>query len=80
MSELCLAVPGEILEIEGNNATVDFGGAKREVKLDLLEEASEGDYVLVHVGYAIQTLTSEEAEKMLESWKDVAEARTNVRS
>lgn len=75
---MCLAVPGEILEINGNNAVVDFGGAEREVKLNLIEDASEGDYVLVHVGYAIQVISQQEAEKMLESWKEVTEARTKA--
>ncbi|KXA89458.1 hydrogenase [candidate division MSBL1 archaeon SCGC-AAA259A05] len=75
---MCLAVPGEIQERKGNIAVVDFGGAEREVKLDLLEDASEGDYVLVHVGYAIQVISQPEAEKMLESWKEVTEARTKA--
>lgn len=47
---MCLAVPGEILEVEGNHAKADFGGAEREIQLDLLEDVAEGDYVLVHVG------------------------------
>ncbi len=78
MVEMCLAIPGEILEIEGNEATVDFNGAEREVQLDLLENVSVGDYVLVHTGYAIQALTPDEAEEMLESWEEVAEARANA--
>lgn len=76
---MCLAVPGEIIEIEGNNARVDFGGAEREVQLDLVDDASEGDYVLVHVGYAIQILSPEEAEEMIESWNEIAETRINER-
>ncbi len=75
---MCLAVPGEIVEIENNNATVDFGGAQREVKIDLLEDLSIGDYVLIHVGYAIQKLSPEEAEETLKYWREVAEARTRV--
>ncbi|MFW5912135.1 MAG: HypC/HybG/HupF family hydrogenase formation chaperone [Candidatus Hadarchaeota archaeon] len=69
---MCLAVPGEIVEINGNTASVDFGGAKREVQLDLVEKPSKGDYVLVHVGYAIQLLTPEEAEEMINSWNEIA--------
>lgn len=73
---MCLAVPGKIIEIQDNKARVDFGGAEREVQLDLVDEPSEGDYVLVHVGYAIQIITPEEAEEMIDSWNEVAKART----
>ncbi|KXB06212.1 hydrogenase [candidate division MSBL1 archaeon SCGC-AAA382C18] len=75
---MCLAVPGEVLEIDGDTATVDFEGAEREVKLDLLEDVSEGDYVLVHTGFAIQVLSPEEAEETLDSWEEVAEMRTSA--
>lgn len=77
---MCLAIPGEVREINGDKATVDFGGAERKVNLDLLESVSEGDYVLVHVGYAIQVVKPDEAKKMLESWKEIAEARIDARS
>lgn len=66
---MCLAIPGKILEINENRATADFGGVKRGVQLDLLEDISKGDYVLVHVGYAIQTIDSEKAEEILKAWK-----------
>lgn len=72
---MCLAVPGEVLEINENMASVDFGGAERDVRLDLLEDVSVGDYVLVHTGYAIQLLTPDEAEDMLEAWNEIAELR-----
>ncbi|HEX54743.1 MAG: HypC/HybG/HupF family hydrogenase formation chaperone [Candidatus Altiarchaeales archaeon] len=59
---MCLAIPGKILEIHGNKAIVDFGGISREVRIDLVD-ADVGDYVIVHVGYAIQKLSEEEAEE-----------------
>ncbi len=71
---MCLAVPGKIISIEGKAAVVDFGGMRREVRLDLLSKVKKGDYVIVHVGYAIQTLDEKEAKKILESWKEVAES------
>ncbi|KXA99413.1 hypothetical protein AKJ41_05475 [candidate division MSBL1 archaeon SCGC-AAA259O05] len=73
---MCLAVPGEILEMNGNKAKVGFGRAEREVQLNLIENPSKGDYVLVHVGYAIQILSPEKAKEMIESWNEVARART----
>ncbi len=69
---MCLAIPGKVLKIDGQTATVDFGGVRREVRLDLLTSAREGSYVIVHVGYAIQTLDEKEARKILRSWKGVA--------
>ena len=75
---MCLAVPGEVVEIEEDSATVDFGGAEREVRLDLLEDVEVGDYVLVHTGYAIQVLSPEEAEERIEAWNEITESRTEA--
>jgi len=61
---MCLAIPGKVLEIHGNRAVVDFGGVKRETRIDLVD-AEIGDYVIVHVGYAIQKLSEEEARENL---------------
>ncbi len=69
---MCLAIPGKVLKIEKQVATVDFGGARREVKLDLLRSVHEGDYVLVHVGYAIQILDEAKAKEILSAWEEVA--------
>ena len=69
---MCLAIPGKILKINEKVGTVDFGGVRRDVRLDLLERVQEGDYILVHVGYAIQVLDRDEAEKILKSWAEIA--------
>ncbi len=60
---MCLAVPMEILEINGHMARCAARGVEREVSLFMLqgEEVKPGDFVVVHVGYAIQTLSREEA-------------------
>lgn len=75
---MCLAVPGEILDVTDNHATVDFGGAQREVRIDLLESVQKGDFVLVHVGYAIQLIDRKQAEEMLEAWREVSEELTHA--
>jgi hydrogenase expression/formation protein HypC len=62
---MCLGVPGEVLSIKENFAEVDFGGIKREVSLLLCPDVKEGDYVLIHVGFAIQRLDEEEALETL---------------
>lgn len=64
---MCLAVPGKILEIHGDDpllrsARVSFGGALREVSLACVPEAKVGDYVLVHVGLALSIVDEAEAE------------------
>ncbi len=69
---MCLAIPGKVLKIGEQIATVDFGGVRREVKLDLLSNVQEGDYVLVHVGYAIQILDEAKAKEILSAWEEVA--------
>ena len=69
---MCLAIPGKVLKISEKIGTVDFGGVRRDVRLDLLERVQEGDYILVHVGYAIQVLDQAEAERILKSWAEIA--------
>ena len=63
---MCMAIPGEILSRDGFDATVDFGGTRQNVRLDLLPEARVGDKVLVHVGYAIQVVDEQAAQETLE--------------
>ena len=62
--DMCIAVPAEVLEIkDGNIGVVDYGDLKQEVRLDLVD-VEVGEYVLVHVGFAIQKLSREEALKL----------------
>jgi hydrogenase expression/formation protein HypC len=64
---MCLAIPGKVLEEFDRNgmriAKVQFGGIVREASLDYTPDAKVGDYVLVHVGFAISTVNAEEAER-----------------
>ena len=64
---MCLAVPGKILSIAGDdpylrNGRVSFGGIVKEVNLAFTPEASVGDYVMVHVGFALSTVDEAEAD------------------
>lgn len=68
---MCLAIPARVISVEGNTATVDFGGVTRSVSIALLENVEIGEYVLVHTGYAIQKMDREEAEKTLELWREI---------
>ena len=66
---MCLAVPGKILSLADRDGTlmslVDFGGIKKDVCLQYIPDAAVGDYVVVHVGFAIQRLDEESAKRTL---------------
>lgn len=68
---MCIAAPARILEINDKMATVDFGGVRQQVKLDLVTDVEIDRYVLVHSGYAIEVLTAEEAKESLEAWDEL---------
>ena len=71
---MCLAIPGKIVSIKENYlAEVDFGGVQREVSLMLCPEVKVGDYVLVHVSFAIQQLGEEEALETLKLFEEIEE-------
>lgn len=67
---MCLAIPGKILTAEDRDGVrigrVQFGGITRETCLDFVPEAVVGDYVIVHVGFAISRVDAEEVEKSYE--------------
>lgn len=75
---MCLAVPGKILSIEGDDpllrmGRVDFSGAIKQVNLAYVPEAKVGDYVLVHVGFAINTIDEDEANQVFEYLREMGE-------
>jgi hydrogenase expression/formation protein HypC len=72
---MCLAVPGKVLSREERGGSlfgrVEFGGIAREVVLDFVPEAQVGDYVVVHVGFALSRLDAEEAEQTLQILREM---------
>jgi hydrogenase expression/formation protein HypC len=75
---VCLAVPGRVLSVSGDDPVlrsgrVDFGGVVKEIHLAYTPEAAPGDYVLVHVGFAITVLDEAEAERVREALKALEE-------
>ena len=74
---MCLAVPGKILSIEGEDlarsARVSFGGIVKQISLAYIPEAQVGDYAIVHVGFAISLLDEDEALRTLEYLKQMGE-------
>ena len=63
----------KVLEVNGPRATVELGGLKREVSVELLDEVESGQWVVVHAGFAIETLSEEEAFETLRMIGDVLE-------
>lgn len=72
---MCLAVPGRILSVTGDEllraGRVEFGGVVKDVNLSLVPEARAGDYVLVHVGLAISKVDEKEARQVFEYLKQI---------
>jgi len=62
---MCLAVPAKVIAIEGTYATIDLDGIHKDVSIVLLNDLHVGDYVLIHVGFALERLDPAEAEKTL---------------
>lgn len=63
---MCLAIPAKVVELlPGDQAIIDLGGVRKDVSLALVEGVVPGDYVIVHVGYALQKLDPAEAERTL---------------
>ncbi|MBP2640562.1 MAG: hydrogenase assembly chaperone hypC/hupF [Firmicutes bacterium] len=75
---MCLAVPGKVLSREDLMAVVDINGVQRQTSLMLLPEASIGEYVLVHAGFAIQTIDEEEARQTLALFKELEQYAENA--
>ncbi len=70
---MCLAIPARVLSIEGTKANVDFGqGVLREVNIALVD-VKVGDYVIVHAGYALQTVEEKEALETISMWNSLLE-------
>jgi hydrogenase expression/formation protein HypC len=71
---MCLAIPARIEQVNGaDNAIVNLGGVRKEISLALVEDVVVGDYVIVHVGYALQKLDEDEALRTLALFAEVSE-------
>ena len=63
---MCLAIPAVVVELlDGDRAVVDLDGVRKQVSLALVEHIAVGDYVIIHVGFALQRLNVDEAEQTL---------------
>ncbi|WP_372522239.1 HypC/HybG/HupF family hydrogenase formation chaperone [Sulfuricaulis sp.] len=70
---MCLAIPAKVVQkLENDQALVEVGGVRNQVSLMLVEDVTVGDYVIVHVGFAIARLNAEEAAKSLALFDEIA--------
>lgn len=73
---MCLAVPAKIIALRDDQmAVVDAGGVQQEISIALLEEVNVGDFVIMHVGYALNKLDPEEAARTLELFEELDQHR-----
>lgn len=73
---MCLAIPGAITDIDGTTATIDMLGVTRQISVALTPGAQQGDWVLVHAGFAIEVIDAEEAERTIELVRELDDLAT----
>jgi hydrogenase expression/formation protein HypC len=71
---MCLGIPARILETGDGTAIVELGGVRREISVMLIDDASVGEWVIVHAGFAIEKLSEQEAEQTLALFREIADA------
>lgn len=71
---MCLGIPAKVVELREGQAVVEVGGARREVSVMLLDGVAEGDYVILHAGFAIERLDPQEAERTLALFREISDA------
>ena len=76
---MCLAVPAKVVALQGaEQAVVDLDGVRQTVSLAMVEDVAVGDYVIVHVGFALQKLNVEEAEATLALLREIGATASSV--
>ena len=68
---MCVAVPGKVVAINGSRAVLSFMGIEKEVSVELIDDVSLGDYLIIHAGCAIQKLDSNEAEETIKLFEEL---------
>ena len=72
---MCLAVPGKIVSIKGDQASIDFGGALRTANISMVE-ANVGQWAVIHAGFAIEIMDEEEAMETIRLWNEFIDSGT----
>jgi hydrogenase expression/formation protein HypC len=77
---MCLALPAQIISRDGDQAVVDLGGIRKAISVIFTPEVVPGDYVIIHVGYAIGRLDPQEAQRTLALFAEAADGNFPVAS
>jgi hydrogenase expression/formation protein HypC len=78
---MCLAIPVRVVEVRPDQkAVVDLAGVRKEISTALIEDVQVDEYVILHVGYAIGKLDAEEAQRTLEMFNELEQARSTERT
>jgi hydrogenase expression/formation protein HypC len=73
---MCLAIPARVVEVRPNQqAVIDLAGVRKEISTALVDAVEVGEYVIVHVGYAIGKLDPEEAQRTLDMFSELEKAQ-----
>ncbi len=70
---MCYAIPAKILSMKGDQATVDYGGVEKSINYTLVDDLEEGDYVLIHAGFAIEKLDRTSALESIKTIRNYVE-------
>ncbi len=68
---MCLAIPMKLIEVKKGEGIVETNGVKRKVDLSLLKDVKEGDYIIIHAGFAIEKLDPDYAKEIEDIWKEL---------
>lgn len=71
---MCLAIPLQLIEINGNEAIAEANGVRRTIRVDFIREPKVGDFVLAHAGFAIERMNEAQARENLRAIREVADA------
>ncbi len=69
---MCLAIPAQVVEKNGEKGFVNLGGSRKEIMFTFTPEAEEGDWVLIHTGFALNVISEEDAGETLKLFDDLA--------
>lgn len=70
---MCLAIPGKIVSIDGDQGEVDFGGVLKKTNLSMVE-AKVGDWVVIHAGFAIEVMDEDDAQETIRLWNEMLDS------
>ena len=69
---MCIAIPAQVVEIEGEKGIVNLGGVKKEIMFTFTPEAKIGDWVLMHTGFSLNIISEEDANETLKLFEEMA--------